>query len=481
MGRRVHVTRIVAGVVAIGLAVACGGDGDEGSDAAAGTTIAADGARRVEHDFSGPRVAIVGADSRVLAESAPSDDRYVLQRRYPDETAELFAHTTGHFAFQLGSTGVERGYDGYLAGEDGVVGDVILSLRHDVQQVARDQLGDREGAVVALDPRNGEVLALWSFPTYDPNDLASHDMDAALAISERLDVDVDAPMRSRVFQERTLSGSTFMVVTAAAGVEQCGVTIDDPAYPLSASYEAAGRGTPVGNFGGSSCGGTLFTILQMSCNTAFAEMGVETGGDPVFEMAQAFGFDRDILFDLPGAVQSSFPEAAVGDDSLVDQAVIGHNAVRATPLQMALVAATVANDGVIVTPHVMRDVLDDRGDVVAKCDEAELAEPISTETARILREGMVSVVTHGTAARLADELDGFVVGGKTGTAQIAVDESHAWVIGFAGPDGETPHVAIAVIVDAVEGASEQSAGLVAAPIASAVMAQAMIASTPGEE
>jgi peptidoglycan glycosyltransferase len=142
---------------------------------------------------------------------------------------------------------------------------------------------------------------------------------------------------------------------------------------------------------------------------------------------------------------------------------------------MALVAAGVANDGVIMEPHVMREVRDDQGDKVADFDEDAFAQPMSPSTAGTLRAAMESVVSDGSARRLDDGLEGFAVGGKTGTAQLGTDppQSHAWIIGFAGPPGETPHIAVAVIVEAQPGASEQTGGQVAAPIAAAVMQRAL--------
>ena len=444
--------------------------------------------RSVVRDFSSPRGDIVTADDVVIAESVPSDDRYEFQRRYP--RGDLFGHVTGFFAFELGDAGVESEYNGYLTGDDiglrldrlddlfvdrDVVGDVILSMRDDVQQVARDALGQTEGSVVALDPRNGEVIALWSFPSYDPNLLATHDFPAAKATSEVLNADPERPTRSRAFRERFFPGSTFKVVTATAGIDRGGVTPDAPDYPVSDSYQPPGGGRPIPNFGGASCGGTLFVILQNSCNTAFAQMGVDTGGDNLRETAQGFGFDREVPFDVPGAVASSFPEAVVDDPPLLAQAAIGQNEVQATPLQMALVAAAVANDGQVMEPHVMREIRDDQGEQVDEFDPGVFTRPMSAETAQLLRDAMVSVVTDGSASRLDDGLDGFVVGGKTGTAQLGTDppKSHAWIIGFAGPPGETPHVAVAVIVEGQEGASEQTGGRVAAPIAAAVMQQAL--------
>ena len=450
--------------------------------------------RQITRDFSGPRGDIVSADGVVLAESVPADDQYLLQRTYP--TNDLFGHVTGHFAFQLGTTGVERSYNGYLNGDDigfsldrlgdlfvdrDVVGDVILSLRADVQEVARTELGDREGSVVAIDPRNGEVLALWSFPSYDPNLLANHDFQAAEAESARLNDSANGkPILARSYRDNFFPGSTFKVVTATAGIERGGVTEDQPVYPSVSAYEPS-SGSPVPNFGGNSCGGTLFVILQRSCNSSFAEMGVEdVGGDGLVETAESFGYNREIPFDLPGGEQSTIRTEVDGtplsqNPGVVGQLSIGQNDNRATPLQMALVAAAVANEGNIVGPHVMREVRDDQGNKVEEYDPEVIARPMSASTAGTLREAMMSVVADGSASRLDEGLEEFDVGGKTGTAQLGTDppKSHAWIIGFAGPPGEIPHVAVAVIVEGQDGASEQTGGQVAAPIAAAVMERAL--------
>jgi penicillin-binding protein A len=339
--------------------------------------------RAVERDFSRPRGTIETADGVVLAESVPSDDRFELQRTYP--TDDLFAHITGYFAFQLGSAGVEKRYNDELAGrtidfdlknvsdlfvDRERVGNVVLSLRNDVQQVAKDALGERPGAVVALDPRNGEVIAMWAFPSYNPNTLATHDFAAATAASEALNADPAKPTLSRAFAENHFPGSTFKIVTATAGIERGGVTPDSPSYPVTDSYVAGGVGQPIHNFGGEVCGGTLFEILQVSCNTSFAQMGVENAGaENMIDISGLFGWDQDVPLDLPGAVQSHFPaEAARAEPPFLAQASIGQNDVQATPLQMALVAAGVANGGQIMKPHVMREIRDDQGDKVETYD-----------------------------------------------------------------------------------------------------------------
>jgi penicillin-binding protein A len=450
--------------------------------------------RDVERDFSSPRGSIITADGVVVARSVPSNDQYELQRQYP--TRDLFAHVTGYFAFELGSAGLERTYNDELAGrtidfdlqnlsdlfvDRERVGDLTLTMRNDVQEVAKQQLGEREGSVVAIDPRNGEILALWSFPSYDPNALATHDFNAAEQTAAVLNASPDKPTLARSYQDNFFPGSTFKIVTTTAGVERGGVTEDQPSYPERQAYQPVGAGgrpvgRPISNFGGSTCGGTLFAIMQASCNSAFAEMGAEdAGADAMVDVAQAFGFNQEVPIDLPRPAQSSFPTDFENDAPKLAQSSIGQNDVRATPLQMALVAAAVANGGEIMTPHVVREVRDDQGEVVDTVDTDDVwTRAMDGDTAELLRRGMISVVQSGTASRLDDDLAGYEVGGKTGTAQIgSSDSSHAWIIGFAGPPGEAPTVAVAVIVEAQPGVSEQTGGTVAAPIASAVMRQAL--------
>ncbi len=450
--------------------------------------------REVERDFSSPRGSIITADGTVVARSVPSNDQYKLQREYP--TRDLFGHVTGYFAFELGSAGLERSYNDELAGrtidfdlrevsdlfvDRERVGDLTLSMRNDVQQVARQELGQRQGSVVALDPRNGEILALWSFPSYDPNALATHDFNAAEAASNLLNADPEKPTLARSYQDNFFPGSTFKIVTGAAGIERGGVTPDQPDYPARQAYQPVGAGgrpvgRPIGNFGGATCGGTLFPIMEASCNSAFAQMGAEdAGADAMIDTAQAFGFNRDVPIDLPRPAGSSFPTDFENDPPKLAQSSIGQNDVRATPLQMALVAAAVANGGEIMTPHVVREVRDDQGEVVDTIPTDDVwTRAMSSGTADVLRQGMIAVVQDGTATRLDDDLPGYEVGGKTGTAQIgSSDSSHAWIIGFAGPPGEAPSVAVAVIVEGQPGVSEQTGGRVAAPIASAVMRQAL--------
>ena len=242
--------------------------------------------REILRDFSRPRGTVSTADEVILARSVPSDDRFELQREFPE--GELFAHVTGYFSFALGSSGVEKTYNDELAGrttelqfqdisdlfaDEERFGNLTLTVRADLQRLAREQLGEREGSVVAIDPRDGSILAMWSFPSYDPNLLANHDTQVAADVQTLLDADPEKPRRSRVYQEIFFPGSTFKVVTGSAGLRSGNVTPESPVYPVSSGYTAPGTTRPLRNFGGGSCGGALFEILRISCNTAFAADG----------------------------------------------------------------------------------------------------------------------------------------------------------------------------------------------------------------
>jgi peptidoglycan glycosyltransferase len=459
--------------------------------------------REVERDFNRPRGTVSTADGVVVARSvdAPRGSRFERQREFPE--GRRYAHITGYFGFSVGSAGLEDSYNDELAGRTDTfdlqdvqdlfvererVGNLTLTVRDDVQRAAEGALGDRNGAVVALDPRTGGVLAMYSNPTFDPNELSTLDTGAANVANQALNDAEGNPKLSRAYQDRFSPGSTFKVVTAAAGIERGGVSRDQPDYPVSSEYEAPGRGSPIPNFGGGSCGGTLFTILQDSCNTAFARMGAEdVGPDGMLEVAEAFGFNSEIPFDLPpsegGPVESVFPDIPENSLPLLAQASIGQQDVQATPLEMALVAAGVANGGTIMTPHVVQEVRDDEGEVVDEEDVGPWRSAMDEATAGLMREAMQSVVTDGSAQRLADGLPGGIeVGAKTGTAQIGDSGLvNTWIIGFAGPQGEAPTVAICVLVQNQDGVSnEATGGQVAAPVGASVLAAALQNPAPAD-
>ncbi|MFM7068991.1 MAG: penicillin-binding transpeptidase domain-containing protein [Actinomycetes bacterium] len=458
-----------------------------------------DNTRSLQRDFNRPRGDIVTADGTVIATSEARRSALRYQRRYPQ--GELWAHTTGYFSFTLGSSGVERTYNDELSGrtpslrlheltglfaDSSSAGTVVLTLRDAVQNAARNALGSRRGSVVAIDPRSGAVLGLWSSPSFDPNALSTNDTAAARAAKELLDAAPGKPLLARSYQERFFPGSTFKIVTAAAGLLSGKVTESTPVYPVVTSYTPPLTTRPIRNFGGKPCGGTLFVIFDRSCNSSFAQMAAEQlGPPPMISAAQAAGFDSVPPLDLTRPVASTYPtdfgpvlrrpaDAAPvhADTPRLAQTAIGQNDVAATPLQMALVAAGVANGGQIMRPHVMGSIRASDGETVRSFDPAVWRKFVSPEVADVLRRAMVSDVIRGTATVL--QIPGAEVGAKTGTAQLGTTPptSHAWMVAFAGPVGGAPSVAVAVIVERVPGGNDQTGGRIAG-VARAVLQAAL--------
>jgi penicillin-binding protein A len=439
--------------------------------------------RAVVRDYGRPRGQILTADGTILARSFPDDSTFGRVRLYPEH--DLFAQVTGYFSFTFGSDGVEKSYNDELAGRSGprsidnlvdvvldenTTNDVVLSLSKSVQDVARAQLGDRQGSVVAIDPRDGSIIALWSFPSFNPEPLSQTNQAGARAAR---DADLAAPgnpLRPHAYRETYFPGSTFKVVTSSGGLRD-GVTPAEPVYPVTNQYVPPQTNVPIRNFGGSSCGGDLFNILRVSCNTAFAQMGVDIGADFLVGAAHDIGFGDAPPLDLPDPAESPIADVDFFDKNvpLLAQTAIGQNTVRSTPLQMAMVAAAVANGGSLMTPHVMKEVLDEDGQVVRRYEPQQWRRAMTPEIASILRDAMVGVVESGTATRLA--VPGVPTAGKTGTAQTGLGTSHAWIIGFAPADA--PRVAVAVIVEGQPGADEATGGRVAAPIGQAVLEAAL--------
>lgn len=447
---------------------------------------------QVRRDFNRPRGAITSADGAVLAQSVLNPDKssdFKRIRVYPE--GELFSQSSGFFSFRFGSTGLEKQYNDQLSGstfEQQVrgfndlfvarenVGNVTVSLRKDVQQTAKDQLGDREGSVVALDPRTGAILGFWSFPSYDANTVSSIDSQVSATAWKTLNSTPGTPMRAHMYQDRYFPGSTFKVVTSGIGLQTGKVTNTEPAYPFSTGYTPAQTDRAIKNFGGETCGGTLPEILRVSCNSAFAEMGAETiGAVDMVSGAGSWGFNAVAPLDMPDGVRSVFPTDLGNNPPKLAMSSIGQNDVQATPLEMALVAAGVANGGSIMKPHLMSEVRNAQGEVIDTYKASRWLSPMSASNASTLYDDMIGVVQGGTATAMA--IPGCAVGGKTGTAQLGTDppRSHTWIMGFAGPPGKPATVAIAVVVLNQSGGSEATGGRVAAPIARAVLQVALAA------
>jgi len=434
-------------------------------------------------DFNRPRGQILSSDGAVLARSVPSSGQFKLLRQYPE--GQLFAHLTGFFSFTYGNEGVEQHYNSDLAAHRPTTvtnlkevltagertSNVTLSLSKKLQQVAADKLGSRKGAVVALDPRSGAVLALWSYPSYDPNPLSSHDQQAVRSAHDALGKDPAQPMLPRTFRRSYFPGSTFKVVTSATVLDRA-PELATRSYPVLRQLPLPQSTSPLSNFGGESCGGVLPDLLKVSCNTGFAQIGLDLGGDKLSAEAKGFGFDSRPPLDLPATATSFFPEASAfaHDKPALAKSAIGQQDVQATPLEMALVASAIANGGVIMKPHVMAEVRDDQGNVVRTAKPESWMQATSPQTAAQVRDFMVGVVQGGTATGAA--IPGVQVAAKTGTAQTEGDNAHAWLVAFA--PAEAPTVAVAVIVESQPGLGDNvTGGRVAAPIAKAVLQAAL--------
>lgn len=436
--------------------------------------------RTLYREYGNHRGPIVVA-GEAIASSAPVDDPFGFQRNY--DQPRLYAHVTGYYSVVYGRHGIEEWYNTELNGsadslfyarlQDLVTGrqpqgaSVELTIDPAVQQAAWDALGDQRGAVVALDPRTGQILALVSKPSYDPNDLATHDMAAATEAWTALNADPARPMENRAIAGRTYPpGSTFKLVVAAAALEDgmsADTVIDGPReleLPLSSAV--------LRNFGGSACSAdgtvTLTEAIRISCNTAFGGLGLDMGADAIRSQAEAFGFGQPL--NVPMRVTPSvYP--ADPDAPQTALTAIGQHEVSVTPLQMAMVSAAIANGGVQMQPYLVDTVRSQDLTVVSQTDPQVLRRPISAATAAALRDMMVDVVATGTGR--SAQISGVDVAGKTGTAQTTDDAApHAWFTAFAPADD--PQVAVAVIVEnGGSMGSEATGGAVAAPIARAVI------------
>jgi penicillin-binding protein A len=416
-----------------------------------------------------------------------TDGRLRYVRRY--DGADLYAHITGFYSFVYGRAELEESFNDFLVGSapevfarnlaDLLAGreqsgdDLLLTVSPAVQQAAREALGDRKGAVVALRPATGDILALWSYPSYDPNLLSSHDGAEVRATWTQLNDDPDSPMRNRAVREWYAPGSTFKVVTAAAALEAG--TTPDRAFPDPLRQELPQTTSTIGNFGGGTCNNgnpiSFAQAMAVSCNTTFAQLGLELGPERLVRQAEAFGLNNDVGLQLPSPLASRIPKEL--DPPQTAQSAIGQRDVRVTPLQMAMIAAAIGRGGQVMRPRLVAQVENERREIVRQYPEEQLDLPgmqdgraVSEATAATLRDMMVDVVAQGTGRRAA--IEGVTVAGKTGTAENPAGPPTVWFIGFA--PAENPEVAVAVVVEEGGGVGDEATGgAVAAPIAAAVM------------
>jgi peptidoglycan glycosyltransferase len=407
-------------------------------------------------EYDRERGAIVVAGTAV-AESVPSEGRLKYLRTYPQ--GELYAAVTGYHSLIYNNSQLEHAENDVLSGSDGRLalrrladlftgrdpagGDVTLTLDPAVQEAAMAGLEGVTGAVVALDPTTGAILGMASTPSYDPGQLSSHDPDAIRAYWDQLEAADRDPRLNRAIGDNYPPGSLFKVIVSAAALED-GRT-PETVIPAPDVLTLPDTSTQLRNFNNSTCSPSgeqrLIDALTISCNTAFAQLGMDLGEDRIREMSEAFGLDGE-KFDIPLRVEPS----GIGDiesKAALGQTSIGQRDVRMTPLQAALVAATVANDGVQMKPYLVDQVQAPDLTVIDSTDPEEWRKPISADVANQLTEMMKSVVANGSGK--AARIKGVEVAGKTGTAQVSQDvPDHTWFMGFAPADD--PKIAVAVFV-----------------------------------
>lgn len=411
----------------------------------------------------------VVVDGQAVAQSQATDGRLKYLRTYP--ARGLYAHVVGYESLVFGDAGIESAREKVLSGDDDRLfvrrvsdtitgrsprgGNVVLTLGRRTQQAAYEALGSRKGAIVALDPRTGAVLASVTGPTFDPNPLASHDREVVRQQWERLQADPAKPLLNRALTETYPPGSTFKVVVSAAALAN-GST-PDTQVPSPRSFTPPQTTNPITNFGESSCGGATISLQQaltISCNTSYAKLGLDLGEATVRRQAEAFGFEQDGLeIPLPTAPSRLGPMA---DPPSLAQSSIGQRDVRMTPLQGALIAGAVARNGSMMRPFLIKELQGPDFSTLDRTEPAELRQSVSPEVAAGLQQMMVSVVEDGTGRNA--RIDGATVGGKTGTAQNGEgNKDHSWFIGYVVKDNE-PVAAVAVVLEN-NGTSKEAAGL----------------------
>ena len=441
--------------------------------------------RSVLRDINRARGDIVSADGEVLAHSVPATDGsdFDYQRLYP--LGGLTAQVVGYQSFVVGNMGIERSYNSELAGRASelrslgdvlrgkeTTGTVVLSLRTAVQRAAAAALGDQKGSVVVLDVKTGGIVAMYSNPTYDPQPLAGHDTTAVNSYFATLTTDPAKPNLPRAYQEIYPPGSTFKIVTSAVSFD-AGTSTPQTVYPSLNALDLPLTSNVLKNFGGATCGGSVFESFVVSCNTTFAKMGLELG-DKFPPGLERFGVEGEAppLDIYPGAVRNTGLEGAVfqTDAPQFAFAGVGQGTVATSPLAMAMVAASVANGGVMLQPRAALEIRDQDGKVVRQIGTSPWKTAMTPATAQVLNAMMRAVVERGTGVHA--QIAGVAVAGKTGTAQNSSGSPHAWFVGFA--PAEAPRYAVAVLVENGGSlGSEATGGAVAAPIGAQVLQAAL--------
>ncbi|HEY0474854.1 MAG TPA: penicillin-binding transpeptidase domain-containing protein [Kribbella sp.] len=418
-----------------------------------------------------------------IAVSKPATDRFKYQRTYPVGGGAPYAPITGYYSYLFGRGGLELTQNSQLNGSDPSMAfrrvvDVITGSRQQgasvtttlnaaAQLAAYGALAGKKGAVVAIEPKTGKILAMVSRPSYDPNELASHDLTKVAAAWKRLNDDPNRPMSNRAAKELYPPGSTFKLVTAAAALSS-GKYTPDTKVRSPAQLDLPQTTVKLTNENGQNCAGsdqaTLTVALRNSCNTAFGSVGLDLGAQALQQQAEKFGFGERQLPEI-GTAASHFPQDPNAPQTA--QSAIGQFDVQATPLQMAMVAAGIANSGNVMKPYLVQSVKTADLKTVSDTKPESLHQAVTPQVAAQLTQMMVDVVQNGTGK--PGQINGIQVAGKTGTAQTSpARPPFAWFTAFA--PANDPKIAVAVMVeDANVARNDIAGGTLAAPIAKKVM------------
>jgi peptidoglycan glycosyltransferase len=445
-----------------------------------------DNRRTLLESYSRERGAILVGGSPV-AKSVPTKDELKYVRTYP--SGKLYSQVTGYYSFTYGAGGgLEGAENSLLSGQsdklfyrrvvDMLTGkapsgaSLELTINAKAQEAADKALGNQRGAVVALDPSTGAILAMVSHPQYDPTSLSSHNLDAVAAAWKALNADPARPAVNRAIAGNLYPpGSTFKLITAAAALSS-GKFTEESQIPGPATLDLPQTTVNLPTDDLRPCGPgnktSLTHALEISCNSAFGWLGLQLGADDLRAQAAKFGFGDTLR--VPMRVTPSTLPAEMNAPQTA-QAAIGQFEVKVTPLQMAMVSAAIANKGLVMSPYLIKDTRNSDLDILDQNQPVQLSQAISPDVAAALTRMMVTVVKSGTGT--AAQIPGTVVAGKTGTAQNEPGQPpHAWFTAFAPADN--PKVAVAVVVeDGGEAGDEASGGRVAAPIARQVIEAVM--------
>lgn len=421
-------------------------------------------------------------DGVPIAYSQPVDDEFKFLRTYPQP--ELYAPVTGYFTLNQGNTGIEGALNDVLSGtansqfldqvnsiltgQNPKGAAVELTIDGALQQAAWDALGEYSGAVVVIDTKTGAILAMVSKPTFDPNWLAVHDTDAVIDVYDQLLADPSDPLINRTLSgDLNPPGSTFKLVVAAAALES-GQYSSESLFPNPPQLQLPQSDNVITNSGGDTCSGaesvTIATALRLSCNIPFAELGLALGDRVIRDQANDFGFNESISVPLD-STPSVYPRAL--DDPQTMLSAFGQSSVRASPLQMAMVSAAIANGGTLMQPTLVESVVADDLTVIDRFEPSVYRQSVSAGTAAALTQMMVASVASGAGSNA--RIDGVDVAGKTGTAENGEGDPYTlWFTGFA--PANDPQIAVAVVVENGGGLGQSGSGnSIAAPIAKRVL------------